>query len=123
MVAAAVGNPAAAGEVFNCATSDLITYDELAALCASAAGVPAAIEHYNPKEFEAGTSKKLGFPFRETAFYVSADKAKALLGFAPKHTIKEDIAWYLADNYASKAVDFSQDQAILAEVRDPARTR
>merc|ERR1719253_1702188 len=85
MVAAAIGNPKAVGEAFNCATSVLCTYDELVQYCASAAGSEAKIEHYNPKEFQAGISKKLGFPFRDAAFFVSADKAADLLGFAPKH--------------------------------------
>ena len=88
MVAAAIGNPKAVGEAFNCATSVLCTYDELVGYCASAAGKPANIQHFNPKDFESGTTKKVGFPFRETAFFVSADKAKELLGFSPLYDLK-----------------------------------
>jgi len=118
MVAAAIGNPKAVGEAFNCATSTLCTYDELVGYCATAAGKAATIEHYDPKSLEAGVTKKMGFPFRETAFYVSADKAKDLLGFSPKHDLKDDISWYYSDNYVAqggeeKDVDFSVDESIL----------
>ena len=34
MIAAAIGNEKAVGEAFNCATSSLITYDELVEACA-----------------------------------------------------------------------------------------
>ena len=37
----AVKGEAAVGEAFNCATSSLVTYDELVKLCAGAAGVDA----------------------------------------------------------------------------------
>ncbi len=52
------------------------------------------------------------------AFYVSADKAKDLLGFSPKHDLKDDISWYYSDNYVAqggeeKDVDFSVDESIL----------
>jgi len=118
MVAAAIGNSNAVGEVFNCATSSLITYDELAAACAAAAGADSVIEHYDPKAGKAEIPKGF-FPFRDTPFYVSADKAKDLLGFAPKHSIADDAKWYFEDNYKAqggmdKEVDFSLDEALLA---------
>ena len=102
MIAAAVGNEAAAGNAFNCATSSLITYDELVKLCAKAAGVDAEIAHYDPKGFEKPEGFKFKFPFRDTPFYVSADKAASLLDFAPANTIAEDITWYYADQYVAK---------------------
>jgi len=118
MVAAAVGNPKAVGEAFNCATSLLITYDELAKLCGSAAGSTADIEHYDPKSFEI---PKGFFPFRDTAFYVSVDKAADLLGFKPAHDLADDIRWYYTDNYVAqggpdKEVDFSVDEMIAGAV-------
>ena len=124
MVAAAVGNPKAVGEAFNCATSVLCTYDELVGYCAAAAGKPATIKHFNPKDFE-GATKKLGFPFRESAFYVSADKAKELLDFSPLYDLKYDISWYYSDNYVAqggeaKDVDFSLDDAMLAAMAQSA---
>ena len=48
MICAALGCDAAVGEAFNCATSSLLSYDELAGLCAKAAGVDAKVEHYAP---------------------------------------------------------------------------
>lgn len=96
---------------FNCATSSLITYDEVAALCAKAAGADVAIKHYDPKAFEL---PKGFFPFRDTPFFVSVDKAAELLGFAPKHVITEDIGWYFSDNFkGATEPDFSADEAVL----------
>merc|ERR1719311_561804 len=119
MVAAAIGNSAAVGEVFNCATSSLITYAELAKVCGAAAGVEASVVFYDPKgsvEIPKGF-----FPFRDTPFFVSADKAKEKLGFAPKHTIADDVAWYFEQNYKGaggmdKEVDFALDDALMGAV-------
>jgi len=121
MIAAAIGNPRAVGEAFNCATTILCTYDELVGYCAAAAGKEATICHYNPVDFESGITKAMGFPFRETAFFVSAHKASELLGFAPKHDLKDDAAWYYLDNYKAqggegKQVDFSADETIDSKV-------
>ena len=117
MIAAAVGNPKAAGEVFNCATSLLISYDELAALCAKAAGAaPPKIVHYDPKALPDGITKKNGFPFRETPFFVSVDKAASTLGFQPKNDLKDDIAWYYTQNYKQgDEPDWSLDDEIIAK--------
>ena len=118
MIAAAVGCEAAVGEAFNCATSSLITYDELVKACAGAAGVEANIQHYDPKGFEKPDNFKFKFPFRDTPFFVSVAKAEKLLGFAPKHRIADDIGWYYADNYqaqggAEKDVSFEDDDIVL----------
>ena len=71
--------------------------------------------HYDPKEHEV---PKGFFPFRDTPFFVSVDKAQGLLGFKEKNTIAEDIAWYYADNYVAqkgleKEVDFADDEVVL----------
>jgi len=118
MIAAAVANGKAAGEAFNCATSKLITYTELAKLCADAAGVEADISYYEPKGLEI---PKGFFPFRDTAFYVGVNKACDLLDFSPKYDLAQDIKWYFTDNYvaqggAEKDVDFSIDEMITAAV-------
>ncbi len=113
MIDAAIGNDKAVGEAFNCATSKTLTYDELVALCAGAAGKEVNICHFDPKA--AGvTVKELGFPFRETPFYVSADKAANLLGWAPAHKIDDDIGWYFSDQYKAKEVDASLDAKATA---------
>merc|ERR1712039_853447 len=114
MIAAAICSPASVGEIFNCASSKLITYDALVKLCGAAASSPVSIEHYNPKDFEI---PKGFFPFRDTPFFVSADKAERLLGFQPKFSIEQDIQWYFDANYKAnggmdKEVDLSKDEEI-----------
>jgi len=118
MIAAAIGNEKAVGEAFNCATSSLISYDDLVKACAGAAGVECQIAHYDPKGFEKPEEFKYKFPFRDTPFFVSADKAADLLGFAPKNEIAKDIAWYYADNYKAtgaedKELSFADDDVVL----------
>jgi len=118
MIAAAVCNPAAVGQAFNCATSSLVTYDELVQLCAQAAGVEANIVHYDPKGFEKPDGFKFKFPFRDTPFYVSAAKASELLGFKEANVIANDISWYYKDNYVAqkgleKDVSFADDAVVL----------
>lgn len=80
---------------FNCGTDQLVSYDEVAFLCAAAAGVAreqVRIEHYDANLFGKGD-----FPFRPTNFYVAPDRAKQLLGWpGPKHALKEDLSWYYA---------------------------
>jgi nucleoside-diphosphate-sugar epimerase len=49
---------------FNCGTENLVTYDEVAYMCAEAAGIPedkVMIEHYDHELFGKAT-----FPFRMT---------------------------------------------------------
>jgi nucleoside-diphosphate-sugar epimerase len=103
MIAAAVGNPAAVGQAFNCATSSLVTYDELVQLCAKAAGVEAEIAHYDPKGFEKPDEFKFKFPFRDTPFYVSVDKAQQLLSFKEANVIASDIEWCVPTMPAPRA--------------------
>ncbi len=115
MIAAAIGNEKARGAAFNCATSSLLSYNELVGLCAKAAGVEPKLQYYSPGAKADGFK----FPFRDTPFFVSVDKAKDLLGFEPSHEIAKDIEWYFADNYVAKGskdkqVDLSADDAILA---------
>ena len=119
MVAAAIGNEAAVGQAFNCATSSLITYDDLVKACAKAAGKEVEIVHYDPKGFEKPEGNKFKFPFRDTPFFVSVDKASKLLGFKEKNVIANDIAWYYADNYVAqkgleKEISFTDDAVVLS---------
>jgi len=118
MIAAAVGNTKAVGEAFNCATSLLISYDDLVKACANAAGVESEIVHYDPKGFEKPENFKFKFPFRDTPFFVSAAKAQSLLGFEPKYDISSDLEWYFADNYKAqgamdKELEFADDDIVL----------
>ena len=118
MICNAIGNDAAVGQAFNCATTSLISYGELVAACAGAAGKEARIANYDPKGFEKPEGFKFKFPFRDTPFYVSAGKAAELLGFAPTNSIADDIGWYYTDQYVAKGglekeLDFSEDDVVL----------
>lgn len=87
LLASVVGREeAAGGHVFNCGTPETITYNQLCALAGQAVGRPAQVVH-----LEAGT--KTSFPFRPNAegFYVDVDKACALLGWAPRHRVVDDV--------------------------------
>lgn len=118
LLAAVLDNEEAAIEqrFFNCGTDQLVTYDEVAYMCAKAAGVEedkVMIEHYDHEMF--GKAK---FPFRMTDFYVAPDMAKEKLGWAgPKHSLSEDLTWYY-DGYkarggASKKMDLMKDWEIV----------
>ena len=78
---------------FNCGTDQLVSYDEVAYLCAEAAGIPkdkVMIEHYDADLFGKAT-----FPFRLTNFYVAPDMVKEKLGWAgPQHSLKGDLPSY-----------------------------
>lgn len=118
LLASVLDNPEAAvsQRFFNCGTDKLVSYDEVAYICAEAAGVPKEkimIEHYDADLF--GKAK---FPFRLTDFYVSPDKAKEKLGWSgAKHSLEEDMGWYF-DNYKArggdtKKMDLSKDWEIV----------
>ena len=101
---------------FNCGTDKLISYDDVAYMCAEAAGIPkdkVMIEHYDSELF--GKAK---FPFRLTDFYVSPDTAKEKLGWAgPSHTLEDDLKWYYegyqARGGAEKELSVEQDYEIV----------
>jgi len=99
---------------FNCGTNNLVTYDEVALLCAETAGIlDMTIEHYDP---ELG---KASFPFRLTDFYVSPDKASDVLGWEGQCTLKEDLGWYYESyksRVAARKVDLSVDKEVLAKI-------
>lgn len=95
LLASVLNNEEAALEqrFFNCGTDELVSYDEVAHLCAKAAGIDddkVMIEHYDHEKFGKAT-----FPFRMTDFYVAPDMAKEKLGWeGPKHTLSEDLVEY-----------------------------
>lgn len=103
---------------FNCGTDDLVSYDDVALMCADAAGVDRAdvtIEHYDGDEL--GKAK---FPFRLANFYVAPDAAKAKLGWGgPDHALADDLKWYYegykARGGAERAVDLGKDWEIISK--------
>jgi hypothetical protein len=80
MIAAAAGNPAASGRVFNAVADRGITLAGMARLCAKVAGAEANIVLYDPKKVE-GVDVKKAFPFRPVHFYAEPRAAKAVLGW------------------------------------------
>lgn len=100
---------------FNCGTDKLVTYDEVAYICAEAAGI--AKENVNIRHYSGDDLGKGKFPFRLTDFYVAPDMAKEKLGYAgAANGLEDDITWYY-ENYKSRDrtnVDLSKDQEILA---------
>ena len=95
LLASPLNNEPAAIEqrFFNCGTDDLHSYQEVAYLCAQAAGIPkdkVAVELYDSDLFGKAT-----FPFRMTNFYVAPDAAKTKLNWSgPLHTLQEDLPAY-----------------------------
>jgi nucleoside-diphosphate-sugar epimerase len=97
---------------FNCGTDELVSYDEVARLCADISGTTLNIQHYDP---ELGKAK---FPFRLTDFYVSPDLAKSKLGWkGPQHSLKDDLEWYFESYKArgglTKDMSFAADKEVL----------
>jgi nucleoside-diphosphate-sugar epimerase len=118
ILASPLNNEEAATEqrFFNCGSDQLPTYDEVAYLCAEAAGIPkdkVMIEHYDVDIF--GKAK---FPFRPSDFYVAPDMAKEKLGFeGAKKSLKDDVTWYyegyLARGGPTKDIDLTKDLEIV----------
>jgi hypothetical protein len=124
ILASPLNDEAAAVEqrFFNCGSDKLYSYDEVAYMCAEAAGIPAdkvMIEHYDGDEF--GKAK---FPFRLTDFYIAPDMAKAKLGYGgAKHGLPGDLGPYFESYKArdglTREVDLSKD----LEVTDALKTK
>jgi nucleoside-diphosphate-sugar epimerase len=103
LLAAPLNDEAAAiaQRVFNCGTDQLVSYDEVAYLCAEAAGIDkdkVMIEHYDADMFGKAT-----FPFRMTDFYVAPDTAKEKLGWSgPLHSLKDDLQSFYYESYVAR---------------------
>lgn len=109
-------NAAVAQRIFNCGTDQLHSYNDVAFMCAEAAGIPkdeVTLKHYDGEQLGKGT-----FPFRLTDFYVAPDLAKSKLGWSgAKNSLADDLKWYfegyLKRGGKSKDVDFSKDDEIV----------
>mmetsp|Transcript_46143 Transcript_46143/g.111843 ORF Transcript_46143/g.111843 Transcript_46143/m.111843 type:complete len:368 (-) Transcript_46143:4293-5396(-) len=80
---------AIAQRYFNCGTDQLVSYKEVAELCAKAASV-------SNVQIESTGDEKGDFPFRATNFYVAPDMAKEKLGWeGAKNKLEDDLSsWY-----------------------------
>lgn len=118
MMARVPGNSAAVGQHFNMCSDRCISFEGIARAVAAAAGKEAKIVPYDPSAVK--LEKGEGFPFRAVHFFASADKAKRVLGWTPRHDFIADVADRLAEYKASgrldKDIDFSGDDKILASV-------
>lgn len=101
---------------FNCGTDKLVTYDEVAFLCAEVAGIPkkeVQIVHYSGDVLGKGN-----FPFRLTDFYVAPNMAKEKLGYlGATNDLKDDLKWYY-EKYnktrrEKKNIDLVKDREII----------
>jgi len=115
MMTAVVGREgAAAGQVFNCGTDELISYEDLCTMVAKVAAKEAKTLTYDPKKFDL---PKGAFPFRPTEFAVSPAKAKDVLEWSPKHKLAEDLPWYYQQyvdaGLDTKDLSFEADDMII----------
>jgi len=101
MMASVVGKEdAAKGQVFNCATDVRVSHAGVVGAVAKCLGKDPAevmkkVKFYDPAKLKAkGVELPKGgkFPFRETHFGVGVDKAKQLLGWAPRTNLQDDCA-------------------------------
>jgi len=94
LISAALGHPKATNEVFNCGTDRYVSYKGLSQMAFKAVGSEETPKHlyYEPKEFDHWDGKGVQeFPFRRETFITTPSKAKLLLGWAPKHSLAEDL--------------------------------
>lgn len=110
LLSAVLENEEAAVEqrFFNCGTDELVSYEDLAYMCAEAAGIAkdkVMVEYYDSELY--GKAK---FPFRLTDFYVSPDTAKDKLGWAgPSTKLADTLKWYYEGYQARGGVDNKAD--------------
>eukprot|EP00613_Pedinella_sp_CCMP2098_P052124 CAMPEP_0171880162 /NCGR_PEP_ID=MMETSP0992-20121227/38287_1 /TAXON_ID=483369 /ORGANISM="non described non described, Strain CCMP2098" /LENGTH=364 /DNA_ID=CAMNT_0012505869 /DNA_START=14 /DNA_END=1108 /DNA_ORIENTATION=- len=117
MISSALSNPKAVNQIFNCGTDTFYAYGQVAEMVAEVVGKEADVKAYDPEKFP--DLKKGAFPFRNTAFYVNVDKAKEVLGWAPKSDLATDLKMvyeqYKALGKDKKEMDFSTDDEILTK--------
>jgi nucleoside-diphosphate-sugar epimerase len=103
LLAAPLQNEAAAIEqcYFNCGTNQLHSYNDVAYLCADAAGIArddVKLEHYDSDLLGKGT-----FPFRMTDFYVAPTMAMEKLGWkGAQHDLAQDLKEWYYDSYKAR---------------------
>jgi len=104
----------AAGKIYNCGTDRFYTYEQICHMAASVCGTQAKIATYNPKDYDL---PKGAFPFRNTPFFVTPEKAKMELGWAPRYDLAQDMGWYLESYKAAgkmgAPMTFEADDMIL----------
>ena len=121
MMAAAVGNDKAAGQIFNAVTNRAVTLNGMVEICAKAAGVDPQHRELRPEDLPEGVEVKKAFPFRPIHFYSYPAKALEVLDWKPKHDLASDMAerfaFYKASGRADKEMAFELDDKILASAK------
>ncbi|KAL3142267.1 hypothetical protein ABBQ38_002609 [Trebouxia sp. C0009 RCD-2024] len=116
MLAKVPGNKAAIGQHYNICSDRCISFDGIVKAAAAAAGQEASVVHYDVKKAE--LKKGEGFPFRTSHFFAQVEKAKAELGWQPKHDflsdLKQLVEEYKASGRLDKQIDFSADDKCIA---------
>eukprot|EP00180_Rhodochaete_pulchella_P002131 Plantae.Rhodophyta-Rhodochaete_pulchella.ctg32203.p1 GENE.Plantae.Rhodophyta-Rhodochaete_pulchella.ctg32203~~Plantae.Rhodophyta-Rhodochaete_pulchella.ctg32203.p1 ORF type:complete len:125 (-),score=25.75 Plantae.Rhodophyta-Rhodochaete_pulchella.ctg32203:314-688(-) len=119
MIAAAVDNPAASGQIFNMTSPRYVTFNGVVRAAARAAGKSAddvRIVHYDPSRAPEDSAK--AFPFRNQHFIVSPGKAHRALGWEYQTGLDEMLAGafesYVRLGKDKRELDFAKDDALLA---------
>lgn len=103
---------------FNCGTDKLISYNDLAYLCAHIADIPR--EEIHIENYDYNLFGKANFPFRTTDFYVSPTLAQDKLKWSgAENTLQEDLKWYYKSyvedrDGPNKKLDLAKDLEICA---------
>jgi hypothetical protein len=130
MMASVVGNEQAASrEVFNCASDVTVTHRDVIGVICEVTGknvmdVMSRVVFYDPATLPKDLPKKGKFPFRDTHFAVSSEKAKKKLGWKCKHQLKDDLisyySQYLRLGLDRAPFDREWDEAVVKAVSQPA---
>jgi nucleoside-diphosphate-sugar epimerase len=119
ILASPLNNEEAAVEqrFFNCGTDKLVSYVEVAYMCAEAAGI--AKEKVMVELYDGDLFGKATFPFRLTDFYVAPETVKEKLGFeGAKNSLVDDLKWYYegykARGGSTKKMSFVKDMEITS---------
>jgi len=104
LIAATLANPKAINQVFNCGTDKYVSYK---AICDM---IHSALNSDKEKDvkymyFDPTLYSNVAFPFRKETFITSPTKAKAVLGWIPKHKFDKDIVDEVAAYVASPAAN------------------
>lgn len=118
LISSVVGREAsaAAGQIFNCGTDKMCSYDDLCLAAAKALGKPAPIVASLPPD------TKSSFPFRPNAegFAVRVKKAKDVLNWpGARHNVIEDLLGFYTEDFKALGldkgdIDTSEDKLELA---------
>lgn len=124
LLTSALDEPEAAIEqrFFNCGTDQLISYENLAYLCADVANIPkdeVSIEHY-----DADLLGKANFPFRLSNFYVAPDLVKEKLNWpgVDQSRLEKDLKWYFKGyvedrDGPNKEMSWAKDKEICVDTK------